>query len=143
MSLIGDILEKAMAEAGRAMTRRDCRRPGRDARFRPMNAHRLAEERSVAYHRHVAARMRQDPKVLEQARRRVRAWLDNLDPIPRYARRWHEILAGDVGSIAAFLEQRNDEADELRQSSPFAGVLDARERWHIWRETKQPSTALP
>ena len=28
-------------------------------------------------------------------------------------------------------------AEELRRSSPFAGVLDPRERWRIWRETRK------
>ena len=27
-------------------------------------------------------------------------------------------------------------ADELRQSTPFAGALTPQERWKIWRETK-------
>jgi hypothetical protein len=41
---------------------------------------------------------------------------------PFYARKWAEILASDVSTIAAFLVQRSELADELRQSSPFAGA---------------------
>ena len=40
-----------------------------------IDLHRLAEERSIAYHRVIAARMAVDPNVLEQARRRVHHWL--------------------------------------------------------------------
>lgn len=104
-----------------------------------MDLHRLAEERSVAYHRVIAERLRHQPEVLERARRRVQEWLmSGADgaSVPFYARKWAEVLAGDVSSIAAFLVERSELADELRQSSPFAGALQPRERWKIWRETR-------
>jgi hypothetical protein len=37
----------------------------------------------------------------------------------------------------AFLVERSELADELRQSSPFAGALRPQERWRIWRETRE------
>ena len=36
--------------------------------------------------------------------------------------------------IGAFLTDDGEHATELRQSTPFAGALDPRERWRIWRE---------
>jgi hypothetical protein len=101
-----------------------------------MDPHRLAEERSVAYHRAIAQRLTQEPEVLENARRRVESWLTPGKAAPFYAKRWAEILARDVTAIAAFLVERSELADELRQSSPFAGALRPRERWQIWRETR-------
>jgi hypothetical protein len=102
-----------------------------------MDLHRLAEERSVAYHRAIAERLRDRPEVLENARRRVQGWLDR-DGEPRfYARKWAEILGGDPAAVAAFLVERSELADELRQSSPFAGALSPQERWKIWRETRE------
>jgi hypothetical protein len=86
-----------------------------------MDLHRLAEERSLAYHRVIAERLRQKPEVLERARQRVQTWL--AAGAPFYARKWAEILAGDISSIAAFLVERSELAYELRQSSPFAGAL--------------------
>lgn len=100
-----------------------------------MDLHRLAEERSVAYHRVIAERLLRQPEVLEKARRRVESWLTSGAPF--YARKWAEILAGDPPAIAAFLVERSELADELRQSSPFAGALSPRERWRIWRETRE------
>jgi hypothetical protein len=88
----------------------------------------LNEERSVAYHGAIAERLRQQPEVLETARRRVQGWLESGEPAPFYALRWAEILARDVSSIAAFLVERSELADELRQSSPFAGALQPQER---------------
>jgi len=48
-----------------------------------------------------------------------------------------KVLAGDAESVAAFIVDRSERAEELRQSSPFAGALDARERWRVWRETRE------
>jgi hypothetical protein len=80
-----------------------------------MDPHRLAEERSVAYHRVIAERLQRQP----------------------------EILAGDISSIVSFLTERSELADELRQSSPFAGALEPRERWKIWRETRDHFSQQP
>jgi hypothetical protein len=102
-----------------------------------MNLHRLAEERSVAYHRAIAERLRSQPEILDKARRCVQTWLAGKDNPPFYARKWEEILAGDMPSIAAFLVDRSELAIELRQSTPFAGALKPQERWQIWRETKE------
>jgi hypothetical protein len=108
-----------------------------------MDQHRLAEERSVAYHRVIAERLSDQPEVLEKARRRVQTWLESGSVTPFYARKWAEILAGDVSSIAAFLVERSELADELRQSSPFAGALRPQERWRIWRETRERFAQQP
>jgi len=102
-----------------------------------MDPHRLSEERSIAYHRVIAERFRSQPEILDKARQRVQAWLAASAEPPFYARKWEEILAGDVASIAAFLVDRGELALELRQSTPFAGALQPQERWRIWRETRE------
>ena len=111
--------------------------------FAGMDLHRLAEERSLAYHRVIAERLRHRPEVLDNARRRVQSWLASEAGAPFYARKWADILAGDISSIAAFLIERSDLADELRQSTPFAGALDPQERWKIWRETRERLSGQP
>jgi len=108
-----------------------------------MDRHRLAEERSVAYHRAIAERLGEQPEILANARRRVEAWLASGEGARFYTRRWADVLAGDVPSIAAFLTERSELADELRQSSPFAGALRPRERWQIWRETRERLSPRP
>lgn len=101
-----------------------------------MDAHRLAEARSLAYHAVIAARLMDDPRILDRARARVRQWLTASASIPYYAEQWNAILARPVGEIAAFLKDAGERATELRQSTPFAGALSAAERWEIWRRTK-------
>jgi hypothetical protein len=108
-----------------------------------MDAHRLAEERSVAYHRVIAERLRDRGEILDKARQRVATWLGGAEDAPFYARKWAEVLSGDASSIAAFLVERSELADELRQSTPFAGALESEERWRIWRETRQQSSPHP
>jgi hypothetical protein len=100
-----------------------------------MEPHRLAEERSIAYHEAVAARLRDRPALLEKARERVRGWCAR-EPVPYYARAWDEVLSGPLAGIAAFLVDRGERARELRQSTPFAGMVDPRQRWSIWRDVR-------
>ncbi len=102
-----------------------------------MDAHRLGEERSLAYHRAIAGRLGRQPEVLDNARRRVEGWLRAGEEAPFYARRWAEVLDQEIPQIEAFLVERSELADELRQSSPFAGALPPRERWRLWRETRE------
>ncbi|HEX3556953.1 MAG TPA: hypothetical protein VIA62_27325 [Thermoanaerobaculia bacterium] len=102
-----------------------------------MSVQRLAEKRSVAYHSVIAERLRDHPEILETARRRVEGWLASSEGARFYAQRWAEVLKGDAASVAAFLVERSELADELRHSSPFAGALRPQERWKIWRETRE------
>jgi hypothetical protein len=108
-----------------------------------MDLHQLAEERSVAYHRVLALRLRDHPEILETARRRVENWLAAGAAAPVSAVAWEAVLAGDLSFIEAFLGERSETARELRQSSPFAGALHPRERWKIWRETRDQLSRRP
>jgi hypothetical protein len=108
-----------------------------------MDPHRLAEERSVAYHRAIAERFEVKPEALENARQRVQSWLAREGGATFYARKWAEVLAGDPASVAAFLVERSELATELRQSSPFAGALTPQERWKIWGETRERLSGQP
>ena len=100
-----------------------------------VDPHRLAELRSVAFHRAVAERIRKDPGVLERARRRV-ASESAQGRSSGAAREWSEILSGPTDSICEFLLDPSERATRLRQSTPFAGAIPARERWRIWREVR-------
>lgn len=102
-----------------------------------MDLHRLGEERSIAYHRAIAERIAQDPTVLERARGRVRAWITGKDPAPEFARAWNEVLARPLPELLRFLTDEGQRARELRQSTPFAGVLPPRVRWEIWRRVRE------
>lgn len=108
-----------------------------------MDPHRLARERSIAYHTAIAERLQRQPEILAKARQRVQGWLSSAPQPPFYAKKWNEILAGDPSSIAAFLTERSELADELRSSSPFAGALNPKERWRIFHETRERFAEQP
>lgn len=95
----------------------------------------------MAYHRAIAERLADRREILENARQRVAAWLSEEGGAPFYARKWAEVLSGDATSIAAFLVERSEFANDLRQSTPFAGALPPEERWRIWRETRERLSA--
>ena len=47
---------------------------------------------------------------------------------PRYAEAWEELLEGPLPSLRKVLEDEGEESRDLRQNSPFAGVLSEPER---------------
>ncbi|MBX3225708.1 MAG: hypothetical protein KIT84_30975 [Labilithrix sp.] len=98
-----------------------------------MSSHAIVESRSLALHRAVAARLLVDERVLERARSRVATWRREGGVHPRYCAEWEHVLTGSPAEVAAFLERDDEHARALRQASPFAGALDARERWQILR----------
>jgi hypothetical protein len=99
--------------------------------------HRLAEARSLAYHREIARRLQTDPGILERARARVDAWMREGGRSAPYARRWSEVLGCSLAAISDVLSSESEEAVALRQSTPFAGELDPRERWRLWRDVRE------
>jgi len=99
--------------------------------------HALAEERSLALHKLVAERLRADPGLLDRARDRVRSWLRDGSVARPLAEEWEEVLSHPVEAVAAVLSDAGQRARALRQTSPFAGVIDPRTRWAVWRSAAQ------
>ena len=97
-----------------------------------MDPHRLAEKRSIAYHRAVLERLEREPAILERARRRVEAMIAD-GRLPHDARQWQEVLSGTAEVLREALLADTEKWRALRQSTPFVGVLSPRERWAIWR----------
>lgn len=100
---------------------------------RPVNPHRLAEERSIAYHRALASKLETDPSILAMARTRVADWLREGRVDPSYGRAWRELLQRPLRELQDRLVDPSQDMRDLRQCTPFAGGLDPRERWEIWR----------
>jgi hypothetical protein len=94
-------------------------------RQRP-RGHRTAELQALAYHRLVAERL--DDQLVEQARRRLASWRATGRIHPHWAVEWERILALPVPRIATAISADTPHARELRQTSPFAGVVSEHER---------------
>lgn len=82
-------------------------------------------------HRAIAERLRADATVIERARRRTASWRSSGEVHPDYVAAWEHVLSGPVEDLCALLVDPGERATALRQVSPFAGVLSARERWRI------------
>jgi hypothetical protein len=90
-------------------------------------------------HQAVARLTTDRPEVLDRARRKVDEWLRTGSVHAEYARAWAEILALPSPEIGDVLTRDDERMRALRQASPFAGSLDARTRWAIWRRGREPS----
>jgi hypothetical protein len=101
---------------------------------RPIDLRVRNEERSIALHQAVADRLREDPALVGRARGRIDRWLAEGLIHRIYGEAWRELLSGPLDPLLAVLTRDDDHARTLRQCSPFAGVLDPRTRWRIWRE---------
>jgi len=101
-----------------------------------MSARRLAEERGLALHREVAESLRRDPSRLEEPLARVRRWRAGDSAHPVYAQAWERLLSGPFEDLLAALVDGSESARSLRQSTPFAGIVDPRTRRRIWREVR-------
>ena len=95
-----------------------------------MRSHQWIDQRSLALHEAVAARLEADPHLLDVARANLERW---LTVAPRGALfEWRELLdAMPLPELLALLRSPGDRAAHLRQSSPFAGVLSPEERQSI------------
>jgi hypothetical protein len=101
-----------------------------------MDALELARARSLAYHREIARRLREDPGLLDEARARAERWAASAGRSAHLAARWRQLLDRGIASVLEVLEDPGEEAEELRHASPFAGMIDPRARWRIWREVR-------
>lgn len=98
-----------------------------------------SDARSLALHRAIAERIRRDPSLVARAQQKVSGWRSTGGAHVYYCNEWDQLLQKPIPELVAFLESDDERSRELRQVSPFAGVLEPRERWRILRETKEAS----
>jgi hypothetical protein len=96
------------------------------------------EERSIALHEAIAQRLREKPELLELARENLDRWIEMSGETPAW-RSWKRILGEPLDAIIQLLVSPDERSRELRQSSPFCGILSQKERWRIY-ETFSPGT---
>ena len=96
--------------------------------------HELTDEISLELGRRVAARLRQQPGLLRVAHDNLDRWSTHNADAPSLLRcyaEWRDILNRPVEEICDLVSSNSEEARRLRQNSPFAGVLSAREVWEL------------
>lgn len=85
----------------------------------------------MAAHREIASRLLLDPALVLRARGRLERWIRDGRIHPRWAEAWDRTLSLSLEKLAGVLSDPG--SSDLRQTSPFAGELTARERWSIWK----------
>ena len=92
-----------------------------------VRSHQWIDERSLALHQAVAAKLEAHPQLLDLARQNVERWSSHGSTAA--VRDWRAILdSSSLSDVVALLQSPSEEAARLRQSSPFAGVLTTEER---------------
>jgi len=95
---------------------------------------------SLALYKRVVERLAEEPSLIQRAADRI----DSPTYSPThaaYASRWRALLAGPRDELLAKLVEDSDDAQSLRQASPFAFVLTSRERYAIWKACRRDARA--
>jgi hypothetical protein len=102
-----------------------------EAGMEKFTGHQRIEERSIALHKRISELLEKDPQLLDVAFGNLQKAVRVHGDLPVLLA-WARILDGTIDEIRAILISPSENARWLRQSSPFAGVLDPRERWKIY-----------
>lgn len=98
------------------------------------SSHRIHDARSLAMHVTIARKIDRDPTLLRTARRNLARWARDRpgETPPRWMHTWSALLHRPWSEVAARITALTEDGAQLRQSSPFAGVLSADERRRIY-----------
>lgn len=87
-----------------------------------MRSHEWIDQRSLALHEAVAARLEADPTLLDIARHNLQRWLATSSHSAWLE--WRQVIdATPLEELLVLLRSTDERAARLRQSSPFAGLL--------------------
>jgi excisionase family DNA binding protein len=129
-----DLCDRGLLPCASVGTHRRVRRGDVVAFQRGGGGLRRDELRSLWLHRAVAGKVVADPERAVRLARRNLARLRAAHPRGQAARRlgeWERLLDGSVESLLDVLTGRSHQSVELRQNSPFAGLLTERERARV------------
>lgn len=100
-----------------------------------MSDHLVNDQRGLAFDRLVAAKLRDDPALVEVARRNLERWLGTASPgARRTLEEWRVLLEGPLPELLVLLESADERATRLRQASPFCGMISREERLRVLKE---------
>lgn len=99
-----------------------------------VHGHETAERRSQTYHALIAKRL--DDRLVEEAGENIDRLVGEGHLDTRYAERWRALLSRPISEIAEAIVADTQEARDLRQNTPFAGVLNEQERRRVIEVTR-------
>lgn len=96
------------------------------------------DHRSLAYHHAVAKMVRQDPQaVIQRAKRSLARQHKDHPHAAELLDQWQAWLDLPIDELIARMLDAGVMARDMRQVTPFAGVLDARERMRILKKFRK------
>lgn len=107
-------------------------------------SHELRDAISLELGRRTAERLRHQSHLLQLAHDNLARWSKqnaNAPALLRCYAEWREILNLPLEEICTLLTAETDDGQRLRQSSPFAGVLNAREVWEVKQHFRHATSA--
>lgn len=130
-----DLCDRGLMPCERTPVHRRLRRSDVEALRKPRELTR-EEMRSLWLNRAVAARIAQDPvTVLSRARQNLDRFeqIHEGTPVGIWLERWRRVLDSGPEAVMKVLTSTAPEASELRQNSPFPGVVPDDERHAVLR----------
>jgi len=94
--------------------------------------HERIDRRSLALHHAVAEKLRAEPSLIGIARENLERWAATAGRSAPYLDEWTRILDRPLEDVLRLIEQEGERMTALRQCSPFAGVLEPKERWAVY-----------
>ena len=86
----------------------------------------------MALHRAIAEKLRARPELIGIARENLNRWYAGAGGSRHYLDEWRKILDQPLEDVLSLIGQEGEAMTALRQSSPFAGILDPAERWAVY-----------
>lgn len=107
-----------------------------------MRSHQWIDQRSLALDRLIADKVVARPALLQHAIQIVNRWIDQRRPDPpAVLLEWRAfLLERSLTEVIDLLRSDSEEAQRLRQSSPFCGILSPEERLAVFREYETTRT---
>jgi hypothetical protein len=96
------------------------------------SGHLRIDRRSLALHQAVAKKLRAHPELIGIARENLNRWYEGAGRSRPYIDEWRRILELPLEEVLSLMEQDGERMTALRQSSPFAGILEPAERWAVY-----------
>ena len=103
----------------------------------PMRTHQEIDERTLAMHRLVAEKIRDDPALFDKAKTTLARWRTTVCIRSQpYLCEWERLLNLGIETSLAMAIEDSERATQLRQSSPFAGILTHQDRFAFLKKWK-------
>jgi hypothetical protein len=99
-----------------------------------MNMQRRSDERSIALHKEIAKKLRNNPDLWDIPIKNLIKWKKINGRLTPALVEWEHILNTNTKEeILSILESDSEESTRLRSSSPFTGILNEKERDTIFQ----------